>query len=317
MDVVACTDNNYVMPTGIMMYSVCCNNADADIVFHIITGGIKAEGKEKLIKTIKPFKNKSVVFYDAEKIDTSYFPKMKNCLFPISAFYRLFVADVLPPVLKKVIYLDVDIIVRQSITPLWDFNLEDIAIAATPESHSEENSFYERLGYPKENGYFNSGVMLINLEYWRTHNVQKDFIEYIKLHADSNIYADQDVLNFIFRENKMVLPVTYNFQSGFLWKERNYSAKYCQEVEQTINNPVILHFTGVQKPWNMSCRHPYRSTYMKYKSQTVWKDEPLHEDRPLSFRIKKYFGRVLRKLHIIPELPPYGKGYMSGLYPID
>ena len=36
MDIVACTDKWFVMPTGVMMYSVCVNNPDADIVFHVI-----------------------------------------------------------------------------------------------------------------------------------------------------------------------------------------------------------------------------------------------------------------------------------------
>ena len=37
MDIVACTDKWFVMPTGVMMYSVCVNNPDMDIVFHVIT----------------------------------------------------------------------------------------------------------------------------------------------------------------------------------------------------------------------------------------------------------------------------------------
>lgn len=317
MDIVACTDNNYIMPTGVMMYSVCCNNADVDIIFHIITGGVGAEGKEKLIKNIKTFKNKSVIFYDAKELDTSSFPMMSNCLFPISAFYRLFIAKILPIALKKVIYLDVDTIVCQSLLPLCDINLGGYPIAAAPDCNIECSDFSERLNYPKDNGYFNSGVLLINLEYWRTHNVLNDCIEYTKLHADSIIYADQDILNYVFRESKMILPIKYNLQSGFLWNERNFSAKYCQEVEQTINNPVILHFTGAHKPWHTSCRHPYLSTYMKYKSQTVWKDEPLQEDRPLPLRIKKAIGKVLRKYHLIEELPPYGKGFLPNLKPLD
>ena len=36
MDIVACTDNRFVMPTGVMIQSVCVNNPDVDIVFHII-----------------------------------------------------------------------------------------------------------------------------------------------------------------------------------------------------------------------------------------------------------------------------------------
>ena len=36
MDIVASTDKWYVMPTGVMMYSVCVNNPDVEIVFHVI-----------------------------------------------------------------------------------------------------------------------------------------------------------------------------------------------------------------------------------------------------------------------------------------
>ena len=83
MDIVACTDNNYVMPTGVMMYSVCCNNSDVDIVFHIIISDVGTEEKEKLIKTIKPFKNKSIIFYDAKELNTS---SSLLCILPISPY---------------------------------------------------------------------------------------------------------------------------------------------------------------------------------------------------------------------------------------
>lgn len=318
MDIVVCTDNNFVMPTGIMMYSVCVNNQESAITFHIVTDNVSSENKKKLAETVSAFQKKSVVFYDIEEIDTSDIPALENnARLTITTYYRLFLTEILPPSIKKVIYLDGDIIVRQSITPLWNFNFEETAIAATPESHSAEDSFYERLGYPKEKGYFNAGVLLIDLEYWRNNRLFLVFKDFMKNHADRIVNHDQDVLNYTLRDCKTELPIKYNFQAGFLWNERNYSAKYCHEVEKTINNPVILHFTGAQKPWHMSCRHPYRSTYMKYKSQTVWKDEPLQEDRPLSLRLKKAISKVLRKIHLIPELPPYGKGFLPNLKPLD
>ena len=321
MDIVACTDNGYVMPTGVMMFSVCCNNADVDIVFHIIAGGVGAEGKEKLIKTIKPFKNKSIIFYDGVKLDTSDFPLMKNCHYPISAFFRLFLAELLPTELEKVIYLDVDIIVRQSLLPLWNVDLGGYSLAAVPDWWCEKcTDFSERLGYPKELGYFNSGALLINLEYWRSHNVFNDFIEYMKQRADNILFADQDVLNYIFRESKMTLPIKYNFASHIIWKcvKVYYDEKeYNQAVQEALHDCTILHFTTTTKPWHTSCSHPFRSSFLKYYRQTPWGNDPLQETRPLKLRIIKFFSTKLRKLKLIPELPPYGDGFISGLKPLD
>lgn len=316
MDIVACTDNNYIMPTGVMMYSVCCNNIDENIVFHIITGGVKTEGKEKLIKTITPFKNKNILFYDAEEIDTSTFPLMNNCNYPISAFYRLMIVKLLPNTIKKVLYLDVDLIVRQSLLPLWNVNLGDYAIAAVPDWNLECMGICEELGYPKELGYINTGVLLINLEYWRTHNVLNDFIDYMKQYADKIKYADQDVLNYIFRENKMILPIKYNLQSGLLWrcvKEHYNAEEYDKKIQEALQDCVIVHFSD-RKPWRTTCQHPFRSSFFKYYNHTLWKNDPLQETRPLKLRIIKFFSTRLRKLKLIPELP---SEFILGLEPLD
>ena len=316
MDIVACTDNNYVMPTGVMMYSVCCNNSDVDIVFHIIISDVGTEEKEKLIKTIKPFKNKSIIFYDAKELNTS---SSLLCILPISTYYRFFVAELLPVAIKKVIYLDVDIIVRQSLLPLWNINLGEHPIAAVPDWNIECTDFSERLDYPKEMGYFNAGVLLINMEYWRTHHVLNDSIEYMKLHADRIVYADQDILNYIFRESKLFLPVKYNFQTGLVWnrtKELYDAEEYKKNVQEALQDCVIVHFSA-GKPWWTSCRHPFRSSFFKYYRQTLWGNDPLQETRPVKLRIIKFFSTKLRKLKLIPELPPYGEEFIPGLKPLD
>lgn len=319
MDIVACTDNNYVMPTGVMIYSVCCNNADVNITFHIITGGVEIQGKEQLIRTIEPFTNKTIVFYDAKELDISVFPQMENCLYPTSAFYRLMINELLPVTLNKVLYLDVDLIVRQSLLPLWNVELEDYAIAAIPDWHVECSDFDKRLNYPKELGYINTGVLLINLEYWRTHNVLNSFIDYMIQHADKIIYADQDILNYVFRENKMILPIKYNLQTGLIWnctKEQFDEEEYNRIIQESLRDCVIVHYSG-GKPWKKGCRHPFRRSFHKYYSQTLWKNDPLQETRPLKLRIIKFFSTKLRRLKLIPELPPYGKEFIEGLEPLD
>ena len=304
IDVVACTDNNYIMPTGVMMYSVCCNNRDVDIVFHIITGGIGKEGKEKLNKTIMPFINKKISYYDAKQLDTSIFPRMKKNQYPISAFYRLFLVELLPIRLKKVLYLDGDIIVRKSLLPLWNVVMDNRPIAAVRDGYVELSDFSKRLGYPKEMGYINSGVLLINLEYWRKHNVINDFVSYMKQHADKILFADQDIINYVFRLNKITLPIKYNLQANLMWKgtKKKYdSDNYEKEMRAALCDCVIVHFCG-EKPWHTTCCHPLVSTFLKYYNQTLWNKDPLQDPRSLILKIRNCLSGILRQLKIMPPL---------------
>lgn len=317
MDIVVCTDKNFVMPTGVMMYSACVNNMDSDITFHVVISGVSSEDKRKLSDTVSQFKGKSTLFYDVDILDLPNLPKTASHRITIATYYRLFLTDLLPPNLKKVIYLDGDIIVRGSLVPLWETDIENLAVAVSPCDCGYDKEFYERLNYPIELGYFNAGVMLINLDFWRRHDMLGGFTSYIKQNASCIKHADQDVLNYTLRNYKMNLPIKYNFQTGFLcfglFRE---DREMQQEIAEAINDCVILHYTG-PNPWYTNCQHPYRSSFFKYQSQTIWKDAPLLEMRPLSWRIRKMLGWGFRKLRLLPALPPYSKEFMDGLIPID
>lgn len=318
IDIVACTDDGFVMPTGVMIYSACMNNQDAELTFHVLIDRVSSANKEKLQEVIKPFPGMSIVFYDVEKLDKSVIPKLdKTDYVTIAAYYRLFLTDFLPSTIQKIIYLDGDIIVRHSLLPIWNTDVDGYAIAAAPTVTTDLTDCYKRLEYSQELGYFNSGVLLINLAYWRENNLTASYIDYMIKYPERCVHYDQDVLNYMLRLCKKDLPLKYNVVANFLYQEKeSVGEKYVDQLDDAIHDPAILHFT-VGKPWKASCRHPYRSTFFKYQAMTLWKDTPLQEDRPLSFRIKKTIGKVLRKLHIIPELPPYSKGFMPGLKPLD
>ena len=127
MDIVACTDKNFVMPTGVMMYSACVNNKETDIVFHVVTNGVSSEDKRKLSDTVFQFSGKSVLFYDAKGIDISLFPPISKDYSRITlvTYYRLFLTELLPSNLNKVLYLDGDIIARKSIEELYNTDISN------------------------------------------------------------------------------------------------------------------------------------------------------------------------------------------------
>ena len=305
IEIVACTDKWFVMPTGVMMYSACVNNPDVDIVFHVIyDDSVTFKNRRNLEETMEGFKGKSIAFYH---VDVTKFPCFPNITLGShvtqASYYRLMLSEILPKSIRKVLYLDGDIIVRHSLLPLWDTNLKDYAVGVVPDRIEWEEAFYHRLNIPPQFGYFNAGVVLINLEYWREHNVAKDFISYIQEHADILDCCDQDVLNAFFYDKKVVIPLKYNLICGFLRKHPQDFGKYEKELIDAFKNPVIVHFSG-EKPWSRYIRqpkHPFSSTFFKYQNQTKWKGVKI-DRRPFKLRVINFVADTLRKCGLMSQL---------------
>lgn len=304
MDIVACTDKWFVMPTGVMMQSVCVNNTEVDIVFHIIIDdNVSIEDRHDLEGVVSSFDGKSVMFYAANKEMLSRMFPSGNGRYNITkaTYYRLYISELLPKSIKKVLYLDGDVIVRHSLLPLWKMNIEQYAIAGAYDSTSGLIEFYNRLKYPAHLGYVNAGVLLINLNYWREHDVLKHFGEYMNGHSEDIKCHDQDILNVVFCEKKLFFPLKYNLPHAFLWKNI-YEYDYWKleaEVLDAQKDPVIVHYTGPFKPWEKYQRspHPFRSTFYKYQSQTKWKGVK-YEHRPLKMRLVNFIADTLRMLKL-------------------
>ena len=310
MDIVACTDKWFVMPTGVMMYSVCVNNPEVDIVFHVIhDDSVTSMDWRDLEETVTVFNGKSIVFYH---VDVTKFPCFPNTTMetPITqaTYYRLMMSEILPKTIHKVLYLDGDIIVRHSLLSLWNTDMKDYAVGAVPDCQDGNIDLYHRLNYPPELGYFNAGVLLINLGYWRKHDVVRTFMHIIQEYGGRLLFGDQDVLNLAFSNNKVILPIKYNLGSGFLEKSPQYDCnKYEKEMKEALKHPVIVHYTRPGKPWNRYSRHqrhPFSNTFFKYQGQTKWKGVKI-DKRPFKLRVINYVADALRKYGLKSQVSLY------------
>ena len=301
------------MPTGVMMYSVCVNNPEVDIDFHLVVGeSVTIDDKKDLTETVAAFEGKQVAFYDFNSPRCAPFPLR---LLPSSTYYRLFLSEMLPENIDKVLYLDGDCIVRHSLLPLWNNNLEDCAVGAVFCRIEGNKEIYERLQYPADNGYFNAGVLLINLDYWRNNDVVKTFVSYISAFPDRIKYEDQDVLNAIFHDKRKALHVKYNLQTGCLCKDPLWDSwNRKNEVVEAILDPVIIHYTWMSKPWEAYSRHPhpFRSSFLKYQNKTKWKGYRC-EKRNHRTVIRNFIGDSLRKMGVLSPLP---SPFME-IFPVD
>jgi lipopolysaccharide biosynthesis glycosyltransferase len=310
INILATPSDNYAMPCGVMFYSACANNPRGSLHFFVVTDSDFSErSREQLQETIKPFGNIiDFVIVDQDVISRS--TSVECSYYPRYVFYRLFAFKFLPKDIHRIIYLDCDCIIRHPLKELWSIDISSYGIAGVPDTLEGNISHYNRLQYPSQEGYFNAGVIYMNLDYWREHHVENN-INDLLLHQHHMLkFHDQDVLNYIFHNSKKYLPIKYNAQSGFYYQPRFYSfeyQKYKDDFESGRLDPVILHLCGPQ-PWSKGCTHPLKEEFFKYQRQTLWKDVSLWKNRKsFSKRVFDALRRPLSKFGVSVIEDPYDR----------
>lgn len=301
-------DNNFVMQCGVAITSIGENNRNVDIVIHVISNDLSSYNSKKL----ENIADKYGFRYRLHVIDESVLascPLMKGSDNGKIATYFRFLIPQLEPMLDKALYLDSDIVVRHELKDLWNHDIANAAIGVVPGSDNDKIQHFNRLNYDKNKGYFNAGVLLMNLKYWREHHVFERLMTYVKDAGDNLKWQDQDALNYILQDEKSYLPIKYNLQEGMLFHRDGIEIdrKYFEDLECAIKDPVIIHYTCALKPWWKDCRHPYKSEWWKYLYMTEWKSyKPKYRYvNQLIIRILRYF---LSKIHLVrPNSSPFRK----------
>src|SRR5690606_21515161 len=108
-----------------------------------------------------------------------------------TSYIRLLLPELLPVDLRKVLYLDCDMIVQHSLLPLWQTPLDSFAFAAVRDRFvqtvdSERGLLnYDSRRIPAGTAYCNTGMLLMNLPIWRRDHLGAKLFEYIREHPAS------------------------------------------------------------------------------------------------------------------------------------
>ena len=288
INIVLATDDNYVQHCSVVIASVIKNN-DA-VNFYILTEGISSYNKELLLRQVE--KNGSTITFcvvDSNLVNHLPMPKAGGDHISLATYYRLFIDKLLPDTIDTVLYLDCDIVVRGSLVPLFNILMDDYALGAVYQSIRGRNNEddFERLGIPREEGYFNAGVLLINLKYWRDYNVPQRLFAYIREHSSCIKQHDQDVLNAVLYKETMPISNIWNYLPIFYLKHPQVFPRKVNYICH-LQNPTIVHYVSVPKPWEFGAKHPFKSDYYKYLDLT-----PFRGWRP-PFVFSKYREHILR-----------------------
>lgn len=289
MDIVCNIDNHYTLYCGVMLTSLFENNPDILFAVHIITDYLAPENRMKLEKLITERKNR-VFFYEANPTLFSECPIGESKHITLATYYRLLIPELLPAGLDKVLYLDCDMIIKSSIRELWETDLEGKALAALEDAPHAAATASARLHYPPASSYFNAGLMLIDLPYWRENRITSQAFEYIKTHPDDLLFHDQDVLNYLLHGKAVFIEPRWNLMDCFLTPEPQIQPERREALKEAISFPAIIHFTGNKKPWNPKCENPYKKEYDFYLKLTGW-NVPVTV--PFKYKVRNVFRELL------------------------
>lgn len=271
VNIVLATDNNYAPHCAATMASILKNSdSKTKIQFFILDGGINDISKSKIEK-LKQLKDFSITYYDMLKYDWSKFPLNRKYI-SIATYYRLLIAELLPKEVKKIIYLDCDIIVPANIREFWDYDIEKYSAGAIEDITGIKEA--KKLGFIK-NKYFNAGVLLLNVEKLRNQNFFKTCMNYFCENQKIITLQDQDILNGVWQDDVLFLPLNWNVNTRVY--SRNNSKEHHLYTEEDEWNaryfPKIIHYSDKFKPWTRQCMHALKEEYYKYLKLTDFKKE--------------------------------------------
>ncbi len=164
----------------------------------------------------------------------------------IATYFRLLLAEMLPNE-SKVLYLDCDLLINGSLLELWNKNIDKYAIGAVQE---KKFAMHEKLGFPLGKPYFNAGVLLINLNFWRSNDLTKQYLNFLKINSERISFWDQDVLNMVLQDHCLFIEEKWN---------------YVPTQDHIENGVAIIHFAGAHKPWEIHYPYPkIKRSFLKY-----------------------------------------------------
>lgn len=280
MEVLYTSNDLFIGKVGISICSLFENNKqEEEINVHIFGQNISEKNQDKLNSLAQKYGRKITLYSIGDMAAELNIAIASNAWHSI-VLARFLVARYLPESIKRVLYLDGDTIVVDSLGELWNTDLKGYVlggcIAATYHNNKQKQSLVG------DAPYINAGILLINLELWRQRNVEERLLCYYNQNFEKLTALDQDSINGELMNEIYYLPPKYNFYNVY-WFYKYHHLKewmgnafyYSQPVYQdSVEHPAIIHFLGEERPWRRGNHHKFKSEFLGYKEVSPWRDEP-------------------------------------------
>lgn len=251
-------NNYYSYYLGVTIQSIIENadqNYNYDIV--ILDGGIIPENKRTILSQADGLSNIKIRFYNTDALKGKNTLKHKKHM-SVDTWYRLYLPYIMNGY-EKIIYIDCDLVVNDSLVDLYNVDLSGHLVAATRDlpivgmycDNRFRGYIENELKLENPQNYFQAGVLVLNLKMMREKYSLADLLEIAVLQDWE--WLDQDVMNIIANDSLLVLEQKWNVEvnrMGIRMEQiRKCPAPMYFEYLSARLKPAIIHYSGEQKPW--------------------------------------------------------------------
>lgn len=269
LDVACAADEAYLGHSAAMLHSVLVNGG-RDVVVHYLHGTSFPDSARRALGGMVTSHGSAIHFHTIPErwlrglpVDRRFGPAM---------WYRLFLPKLLGGI-ERALYLDIDTLVVRSLAPLWEISLDGHLLAAVRNVFMEYHRWRApELGLRIED-YFNSGVLLFNLDQMREAGFTRRILRLVRRRGAVLQWPDQDALNLIVRSAWVPLHPRWNVMNSYLSHPELAREVFGeQRLRQALSEPVVRHFEGPDenKPWHPRHSRGGRELYLCHRQGTPW-----------------------------------------------
>ncbi|MDD6489422.1 MAG: glycosyltransferase family 8 protein [Clostridia bacterium] len=308
MNVVYYSSDFFSEMCGVAIESLCESNTDADnITVYVVEDHISDVNKSRLREITDKF-NRELIFIKMPTQEEVY-PGVKMNLG--RTYARMALGEILPESVDRVLSLDSDTLIMDSISEMYNTQFSDNEYVAGVYDCVGRAIQDKVLHGPKDLKYCNAGMYLIDLKKWRELNVGKQLLDLVLKNADGKhimYFLEQDLMNMAFYGHLKLLHPRYNMLTSIylfdyrdVMKMKKPVSYYTeQQIAEAKEKPAIVHATTCfyvkKRMWVENSDHPYFSFYNDYRSRTPWKNDPMVKDsRKKSKKIYAQFWHCMPK----------------------
>ncbi|MEJ7804281.1 MAG: glycosyltransferase family 8 protein [Candidatus Limnocylindria bacterium] len=260
----------YVAHCAAMLHSLLESNRDHDVHVHFMHGADIGGDVQKALAGMIEREGGTVAFLHIGDDAVAGLPTKDFTR--TATWYRIFLPELLADV-DRVLYLDADLLVLDSLAPLWSVDLRNRWVGAVTNVLQDEHSHRPAsLGLAGPRVYFNAGVLLMNLEEMRRDRCSHAVFEYGVVNADQLEWRDQDALNVVLGSRRVTLHPRWNCMNSFYSFPKTARIVGRLALRQALRHPAIRHFEGPgqNKPWHPDADSAARALYLRHARRTPW-----------------------------------------------
>lgn len=337
------TSDMFAETCGVAIVSLFESNKEFDtITVFIIEDHISTENKERFKHLARKYDRK-INFISMPDTQTFFNDERFTIKSLGHTFGRMIVGQLLPQNLDKVLCMDSDMLVVDSLESLWNENLTDYYVAGV-DSAPGIAMMRKTLDIEPGTLYCNGGLFLCNLKSIREDYVEQQYVEYIKdvFSRGKTLGAyEEEVINKVCYPKVLRLHPRYNLMTVNLVMSYdefvafrgvvNWYSK--EEMAEAISNPAIIHaintFYVRKRIWEKDSDSPYADEYCHYRNLTEWgrlpqiitkrsiKQKAMKQvwhilPKRITFKIASFVRNEIRPLLAVKRDDEYGSAQRGG-----